>query len=443
MSFRKSVGRRLNSVALIFLVCAFGLAPVAQAQAFACGPMDVTFVIDNTGSMALVNAEVQAQVAKIADAVVSASGNNYQFGLVALPRNDVAVLLDMTPGNRAELAEAAVLLVNEGSCGLPASWDEGLNTVLNNLGPRTGVQGQQLGTFAGQWRNEAAKIIIIITDTDPSGFDCDFEEGVNDVRALNMAAQATVKDIAITSIFVPTGGGSDPDVVRPLLQLVAATTGGLYKETQPDASDLSDVIVDVLEVCGQGSAIRVSPDEVAVNTGDTVDILVTNFRPGDFATLFYTSAGLPSDSTVTFTRLAPTVAATDLEQMRITIGPETPPGTYLVYAQARHTDRTRIDSNYVLVVVDCKPPGILGTAQPLTRTVTRGGTTTFNVAAFGSGRFTYQWYEGFAGMTRNPVAGATGATFTTKAVNDMTPYWVRVTNVCGSVDSVTAYAIPQ
>src|SRR5688500_3760856 len=102
MSSRKSVGG-LFSTALVVLMCASVFAPVVSAQS-ACGPMDVTFVIDNTGSMALVNAEIQAQVAKIADAVVTASGGNYQFGLVALPRNDVSVLLDMAPGNREDLA---------------------------------------------------------------------------------------------------------------------------------------------------------------------------------------------------------------------------------------------------------------------------------------------------------------------------------------------------
>lgn len=443
MNSRKSVRQRVQSSVMVLLVCALGFAPGVAAQTPACGPMDVTFVIDNTGSMAAVNAEVLAQVAKIADAVVTASGNDYQFGLVALPRNDVSVLLDMSPGNRSALADAAALLVNAGSCGLPASWDEGLNTVLNKLGPRDGVNGSQIGTFNGTWRDQAAKIIILITDTDPSGFDCEFVAGVNDVRSLSFAAQAVDRDIAITSIYVPTGGGSDPDAVRPLLQQVAAITGGLYKETQSDASDLADVIVDVLEVCGQGSALIVSPDEVAVNTGDTVDIAVTNYRPRNFDTLFYTATGLPSDSLVTFSRQNPAILGTDLQQMRVKIGGETAPGTYLLYAQARHRDRPRIDSNYVLVVVDCKPPAILGTAQPVTKTVAPGTKATFTVGAIGSGRFTYQWYEGFTGMTRNPVVGASSASFTTPAVSDSRSYWVRVTNVCGSVDSLTAYAFPQ
>ncbi len=443
MSSWKSVRRRANAAALIVLGCVLGLAPVAHAQTSACGPMDVTFVIDNTGSMAAVNAEVQAQVAKIADAVVTASNNDYQFGLVALPRNDVVVHLDMSPGNRAALAEATKLLVNEGSCGLPASWDEGLNTVVNHLGPRTGSNGQQLGTFNGTWRDNASKIIILITDTDPSGFQCDFEKNVHDVRALLRASQAVAQDIAITSIYVPTGGGSDPVAVREILQQVAGATGGVYKETLPDASDLSDVIVDVIEVCGQASALRITPYEVALRNGETFDAFVTNFRPRDFETLFYSSTGLPSDSTVTFDRQPPAIEGTDLQRMRITIGPDTPPGTYLVYARASHTNRARFDTVFLLVYVDCKPPAILGTSEPVTQIVARGAPAAFSVVAFGSGGFTYQWYEGYTGMARQPIAGATARTLTVPAVNFATPYWVRVTSVCGTYDSLTAYAIPQ
>lgn len=443
MACGKSTVRRLNSLALMLLVCVVAIAPAAHAQLSACGPMDVTFVIDNTGSMAQVNAEVQAQVARIADAVVTASGNDYQFGLVALPRNDVVVLLDMSVGNRAALSDATELLVNEGSCGTPAVWDEGLNTVINNLGPRTGTAGQQIGNFTGRWRDEASKVIILITDTDPSGLGCEFEEGVHDVAAFLRASQAVGRDIAITSIYVPTGGGSDPDEVRAILQRVAAISGGVYKETLPDASDLSDVIVDVVEVCGQASALRITPDEVALRNGESSDFFLTNYRPRDLTTLVYTSSGLPPDSTVTFERLNPAIEGTDLLRMHVTIGPDTPAGTYLVLAEARHTDRSRVDSVYVLVHVDCKPPGILGTSQPQTQVVPRGSTATFTVGASGSGRFSYQWYEGYRGMTRTPIAGATGPTFTTPAVNFMNSYWVRVTSVCGSDDSLTAYAIPQ
>ena len=44
-----------------------------------------------------------------------------------------------------------------------------------------------------------------------------------------MAVLAATKDIHITSIFVPTGGGTDPTIDRPFLQDIAKTSGGLFK----------------------------------------------------------------------------------------------------------------------------------------------------------------------------------------------------------------------
>ncbi|MEO8380991.1 MAG: hypothetical protein ABI779_15115 [Acidobacteriota bacterium] len=447
----KIMTRRPGIVAAILLLaCALAHGPATFAQS-ACGPMDVTFVIDNTGSMALVNAEIQAQVAKIADAVVVASGNNYQFGLIALPRNDVEVLLDMSLSNRTALATATADLVNEGSCGLAASWDEGMNTAINGLGPRTGTNGQQIGTFSATWRPDAAKIIIVISDTDPSGFDCELITGIHDVRSLDLADSALAADIAITTIYVPTGGGSVPeDDVKALMQAVSDTSGGLFRISAADASNLSDVIVEVIDACGGQTgggvtrSLQVTPGEVAVATGEGFDATTVNYAPGDLTTLFYDALGVPPGATVTFSRENPAlVEGTDQQRMHIQIGPDTPPGTYFVYAQAHHTDSESVLSDYVLVVVDCKPPGIFGTAQPQTQLVHAGAAATFNVSAFGSGRFTYQWYQGFTGMTRVPVNGATGTSFHAPAVQEMTPYWVRVTNVCGTYDSLTAYSIPQ
>jgi len=449
MTSGKAIGRRFQWAALTLLVCVFGLVPTAFAQS-TCGPMDVTFVIDNTGSMAQVNAEIQAQIGKIADSVVVASGNDYQFGLISLPRNDVQVLLDMGPVNRVELAAATTALVNESSCGLSVGWDEGVNAAINGLGPRSGSSGSQIGTFTAGWRSTAAKIIIVIADTDPSGFNCDFQAGVNDVLALDLADAALAADIAITTIYVPTGGGSVPeDAVQALMQSVADTSGGLFKVTEPDASDLADVIVDVIDACGgqdssSAKSLQVNPGEVFLSTGESVDVTAVNYRPDDFSTLYYEATGVPEGATVTFTReTPPLIEGTDQQKVHIQIGPDTPPGTYFVYIQARHTDSEAVQTDYVLVVVDCQPPGILGTAHPVNQSIASGGQATFNVAAFGSGRFTYQWYEGFAGMSRMPVAGATSATFTTPALSASTPYWVRVRNVCGSYDSLTAYAIPQ
>jgi hypothetical protein len=151
------------------------------------------------------------------------------------------------------------------------------------------------------------------------------------------------------------------------------------------------------------------------------------------------ASGLPG-ATVTFS--APyTRDGQQYVRMRITLGPDTPSGSHVVTIRSSTADAERFAS--FVVVVDCRPPALLGTGQPLTQTVTRGNTARFTVAPIGSGPFTYQWYRGFAGMTGSPVTGATGASFATPAVNEAERYWVRITNACGSYDSLTAFALPQ
>ena len=436
--------RAFGVVAAVLL----GVVLAAPVQAQQCGPMDVVFIVDNSGSMTQVIAEVQNQVGKIADSVAAASGGDYQFGLIAMPANDVDVFLDMTANNRTDLDAAVKKMATVSSCGAGIAYDEALDTVLNHLGPRSGSAGAQTGTFAGQWRAQAAKIIILITDTGPQGFDCDL--GQHGVNAHNQAVQAASQDIHITGIFVPTGGGTDPTIDKPIMQDVVATSGGLFKESKPDASDLADVIVDIVNACGgvasAGSQnLILDPTEVFLSNTEHADVNVTLFLPatGDQATT-YTATGLPEDSTVQFLPRTPDVEGTEARTMRITIGPDTPPGTYVLTVKASRDDMAD-QFDYVLVFVDCQPPFILGLNDLGTQTqsVTSGTKANLKVVAGGNPPFKYQWYQGHSGSTAFPISGATQSTFQTPAITTPTEFWVRVTNGCGSRDSATATVSPR
>jgi len=87
------------------------------------------------------------------------------------------------------------------------------------------------------------------------------------------------------------------------------------------------------------------------------------------------------------------------------------------------------------VTVTCPLPTI--TAQPTSRAINWGTTTTFTVSA--SGATSYQWYEGTSGNTATPV-GTNSSSFTTPALMVTKSYWVRVSNSCGNVASNTATA---
>ncbi len=86
----------------------------------------------------------------------------------------------------------------------------------------------------------------------------------------------------------------------------------------------------------------------------------------------------------------------------------------------------------------CEPTctAVTITAQPTSRTIT-GGSTTLSVSVAGTAPFTYQWYVGSSGNTASPITGATSSSVTVSPPTT-TSYWVRVSNACGTVNSVMA-----
>lgn len=90
----------------------------------------------------------------------------------------------------------------------------------------------------------------------------------------------------------------------------------------------------------------------------------------------------------------------------------------------------------------CTPPKILGINQPQSTTVRRGQRATLRVTPSAGGLYTYQWFQGFAGLTSQPIADSNSPELVTPVIDDVTQFWVRVTNPCGSVNSLTATVVP-
>ena len=95
-----------------------------------------------------------------------------------------------------------------------------------------------------------------------------------------------------------------------------------------------------------------------------------------------------------------------------------------------------VDSVTATIAVDSAAPAI--TRQPKNESITSGQTARIGVEASGSGPLAYQWFQGDAGSTANPIVGATDAKYTTTALTEGARYWVRVSNFVGSVDSTTS-----
>jgi formylglycine-generating enzyme required for sulfatase activity len=73
---------------------------------------------------------------------------------------------------------------------------------------------------------------------------------------------------------------------------------------------------------------------------------------------------------------------------------------------------------------------------PATTGIEEGESVTFTVDSQGEG-LTYQWYLGQSGDTSQAIQDATSQTYNTGALAEDTSYWVKVTNVAGSINSET------
>jgi formylglycine-generating enzyme required for sulfatase activity len=73
---------------------------------------------------------------------------------------------------------------------------------------------------------------------------------------------------------------------------------------------------------------------------------------------------------------------------------------------------------------------------PATTGIEEGESVTFTVDSQGEG-LTYQWYLGQSGDDSQPIQEATSQTYNTGALTEDTSYWVKVTNIAGSINSET------
>ena len=211
-------------------------------------------------------------------------------------------------------------------------------------------------------------------------------------------------------------------------------------------ADTADAILDSAVFIAQGgitgtTAPIIVPRVSAVEArfGETLTLDLPIFYVFDTIPFQIDISGVPG-ATATFSPVF-TRDGQQFVTMTFNIGPDTPSGEHPLNIRTFTADAQRFAS--IVVVVDCKPPALLGTGQPLSQTVARNGRATITVAPTGSGPFTYQWFNGFSGMTGSPIAGANAASFQTPPTTDTGLYWVRVSNPCGSFNSNTVFVTPQ
>ena len=225
-----------------------------------CGPMDVTFAVDNTGSMSGAIMNIQTNIGTIIGEVATASAGDYRLGLITFDDMvNVKRNLGAAPGE-VEAFIAGGGIGSTGGVSFPEASDEAKNTALNNLpaglrADSTGFVGSQIGDPAGftvPWRANAVKILIIFTDALPGGFNDIHDVGFDDVQFTTLPLTAATPGILVSDVFIPTPA-SQPGMI-PLMQLDAANSGGLFLQANADGTGTATAIMEIVNECG-GMAI--------------------------------------------------------------------------------------------------------------------------------------------------------------------------------------------
>jgi hypothetical protein len=187
---------------------------------------------------------IQSGLTSILNDIQLASPGNYRIAVVSF-KDNITVHVNFALNNSAPAAAAINSLVAGGGNSPPEASDEALNTAVNAL-PTPG-RPQNID-FAPGWRPAAAKIVILVTDALPAGFDDVYAPGVDDVNANNVALQAASLGIRIGAVYVPTGSTSPV----PIMQNYASVTNGIYAPTQPNGVGTADAIRYIIAHCGNG-----------------------------------------------------------------------------------------------------------------------------------------------------------------------------------------------
>jgi hypothetical protein len=233
--------------------------------------MDVVFVLDYTSSMGPSIESVKQQISNIADLIASKSNTNYRLGLVlfdetsefsytkkerylsssdytSLPAAQKFVNISTAAGGRAQMITAMELMQSNNK----ASFMSQLNKINKSSfvlgsGSSTPEPGdialdKTYNDFVGTWRNNVAKIVILITDAPPSGTN-DANDAADTTAVNALATKYYDKNIRMSMLttadmLTNTGYSAGAQAYIDM----AKTTGGTVSTPITDAGKILDTI---------------------------------------------------------------------------------------------------------------------------------------------------------------------------------------------------------
>lgn len=224
-------------------------APLRQL-AGTCAPVDVAIVLDSTTSMDPAIDDVREDLATFTSAIEEVSGGDYRLGLVDFGRG-VEVHVPFGAGNASQVRDALPQLRQErGNSSDPEASDEALWTVITGRAAADVPDGGQIGDFTA-WRPEAKKLVLLVTDARPAGFDDHYEKDVDFANLYAAARAAQDADIKVVTVFIRDGNHEEE--AAGMLQTVANLTGAPFLETLDDASNLAEGLELAVTTCAADS----------------------------------------------------------------------------------------------------------------------------------------------------------------------------------------------
>lgn len=228
---------------------------------YVCGKMDVAFLIDTTGSMGAAIEGIKSGIEEVMDDIEASSGNDYRLALVQIgenvssPFNDqVRVDVQFADNNRIDFVAALALYEASSGGDIPEASDEAVRTAIFAMLASERNPGEQVGDFTPGFRDAALKIIVLVTDAVPGGFDDAYTHGVDNVNAHDRAVEAGVRGIRIAAI--EAYDFSHGDALNSVMQEYATLTGGLYWRLPPLSAGTAGVLRRVIALCG-GTVVNV------------------------------------------------------------------------------------------------------------------------------------------------------------------------------------------
>ncbi|MBA7551552.1 hypothetical protein ES705_44096 [subsurface metagenome] len=193
---------------------------------------------------------ITAELPNIITTANTASGGDLRMGYITF-NDSVTVRNDLTT-NISAVRDSINATGASGGAGAPEASDEAKNTAVNNLpgGSRAdaaGNFGMQYRNFTTPYRAGAVKIVVLITDAPPGGFN-DIQDPADNAAMHTHAVTAKSKGILMSDIFVPTGG--DYAGQAAILKDDADTTGGVFITVAADGSGTGDAINEIVARCG-------------------------------------------------------------------------------------------------------------------------------------------------------------------------------------------------